>query len=198
MKTKTFFSFLFLIAVIFSCSKDKDDNSENESPRKLGQVGNEWKAELPGGGQLSSKVIANNNGIIDLQVYYNNIYDTLKVKLSDNSISDFVYSDGDESKPFTLVKFDAQVGDIHTFTSGKFQVEREVFERETYEIPALAKEVETIGVAENFPPDFETVLYGYTIIAVYWYISPVYGLVCIELLTSDYEWLIFEFTDINL
>ena len=122
----------------------------------------------------------------------------MKGRLTDNSISDFYYSEGDESKPFTLVEFDAEVGDIYLYNLGKSQIEREVFERKNYFIPVLDKEVETIGVAEYIPEGVFPELFGYNFQIVYWYISPIYGLVCVELLTDEGELIMIEFTSIDL
>lgn len=40
----------------------------------------------------------------------------LKGKITDEGIQDFVHSQGDESKPFTLIKYNASVGDKWEFT----------------------------------------------------------------------------------
>ena len=207
MKTKTLLTLLILLSFCFSCSKDKEDNTSNESPREFGQTGNEWKADFPDGqSKISAKVVSNNNGIINLEVNIDGqflIYKikgtiTIKGRVTDNSISDFYYSEGDESKPFTLVEFDAEVGDIYLYNLGKSQIEREVFERKNYFIPVLDKEVETIGVAEYIPEGVFPELFGYNFQIVYWYISPIYGLVCVELLTDEGELIMIEFTSIDL
>ena len=207
MKTKTVLAFLILLSFCISCSTDKDDNTTTETPRKFGQVGNEWKADFPDGlSTISAKIVSNTNGIVNMEINFDGqvlIYKikgtiTIKGRLNDNSISDFYYSKGDESKPFTLVEFDAEVGDKYFFNLGKTQIEREVIERKKYHISALGKEVETIGVAEYIPEGVFPELFGYNFQIVYWYISPVYGLVCVELLTDEGELIVIEFTSIDI
>jgi len=207
MKTKTFLTFLVLLSFCISCSTDEDENTTNETPRKFGQAGNEWKGNFPDGlSTISAKVISNTNGIINMEINFDGqflIYKiegtvTIKGRLTDNSISDFYYSEGDESKPFTLVEFDAEVGDKYFYNLGETQIEREVIGRESYHISALNKEVETIGVAEYIPEGVFPELMGYNFQIVYWYISPIYGLVCVELLTDEDELIVIEFTSIDL
>ena len=198
---------MILLTLCLNCSTDKDDNTTTETPRKFGQVGNEWKGNFPDGlSTISAKVVSNTNGIINMEVNIDGqflIYKiegtvTIKGRLTDNSISDFYYSEGDESKPFTLVEFDAEVGDKYFYNLGETQIEREVFERESYHIPALGKEVETIGIAEYIPEGVFPELFGYNFQIVYWYISPIYGLVCVELLTDEDELIVIEFISIDL
>ncbi|MBN1339565.1 MAG: hypothetical protein JXA03_09585 [Bacteroidales bacterium] len=200
MKKKNLFLLLIVLAVINSCSKNDDDDSGNNNPpatAKLGDVGNEWKAKF-NNQEITARIVDNNNGILSLAITTGKDTDTIKAQLTGNSISEFVHSYGDIEKPFTLVEFDAKVGDIYTFEMGGLWFERQVTERETYHINCLGQNLETIGVYEEIPYGINVQLFGITIRSIVWYFHPTYGLVCVEIYTEQGEYFEIEFISIKL
>ena len=188
MKAKLFLvMFISFLIILTTCKKD--DNNEDTSPdtMSLAKVGNKYTTNLPwGGGQVNGEIISSDNGVIEIQVNYNRATTIVKGKVTENSLIDFVYSFGDENKPFTLVNFDAKAGDMYTFSFGNLQIVREVTEvNSVYYIPALGKDVTTICVVESIPYGLDITIGGKIIRTVFWYFSPIYGLVCIEVITDD-------------
>lgn len=78
-----------------------------------------------------------------------------KGKITENGIQDFLFSGGDESKPFTLVKYDAKVGDKYKFTTEEgVEIVREVTEKsneDTYPLGFLYIKVMTIEQNSDDP-----------------------------------------------
>ena len=165
----------------------------------LGKPGNIWTGSFPGGQPMSAEVISFNNGVVSLKVNIQRENIELKLLITENSISDFVYSMGNESKPFTLVRFDGKVGDTYRFFFGEHEVVRQIVETgHAYDVPCLGKKVEVIGVAEYIPYGLYPKINGYTARIIYWWISPEYGLTCIEIDTDEGEFLYFKMDEIIL
>lgn len=200
MKKKKLCFLLLSLAIVLSCSKNDDDDSGKNNPpatAKLGDVGNQWKAKF-NNQEITARVVENNNGILSLAVTMGKDTDTIKAQLNSNSISEFVHSNGNTEKPFTMVEFDAKVGDTYIFESPPFYFERYVSERETYHINCLGQSLETIGVYEQIPYGINVQLFGITIRTIVWYFHPVYGLVCVEVYTEQGEYFEIEFISIEL
>lgn len=148
---------------------------------------------------MSAEVISFDNGVLTLKVNIQREEIELKLLITENSISDFAYSLGDESRPFTLVKFDGKVGDTYRFMFGNLEAVRQIVETgQSYDIPCLGKKVEVIGVAEYIPYGLYPKINGYTACIIYWWISPEYGLSCIEIDADEGEFLYFEMDEIKL
>ena len=193
-------SFILLIFVIVAgCSKSDDDSGNNDQTQqsKLGDVGNEWKAMF-NNQEITARVVGSNNGILSLAVTMGKATDTVKMQLTGNSIREFIHSDGDISKPFTMVEFDAEVGDVYTFEHMGYSFNREVIEKEIYHIDCLNANLATIGVYEEIPYGINVQLFGYTIRSICWYFHPTYGLVCVEVYTEQGEYFEIEFISIKL
>jgi len=188
MKAKIFLVLFVSFSIILTTCK-KDDNNEDDVPdtMSLAKVGNKYSTILPwGGGQVNGEILSSDNGVIEIRVNYNRATAIVKAKVTENSFIDFVYSFGDENKPFTLVNFDAKAGDIYTFSFGNLQIVREVTEvNSVYYITALGKDVSTICVMESIPYGLNITIGGKVIRTVFWYFSPIYGLVCIEVITDE-------------
>jgi len=201
MKAKLFVVLIVSFSLILSTCK-KDDKNEDTAPDTmlLAKVGNKYSTNLPwGGGQVNGEIISSDNGIIEIRVDYNRATATVKGKVTENSLIDFVYSFGDESKPFTLVNFDAKAGDMYTFTFGNLQIVREVTEvNSVYYIPALGKDVSTICVMESIPYGLDITIGGKVIRTVFWYFSQIYGLVCIEVITDDGDYFEIKLSSIEI
>ena len=201
MKTKLIsLLFLSIILLISNCKKDNKNDAQLTTAERLGKVGNTWNATFPNGGKMSAQISENNNGIVTLDLSFNREEYKLMLKVTDNSISDLVYSNGDVSKPYTLIEKDAKVGDHYTYKINDYVFgEREVIEVGTsYHINCLGKKIPTVGIAEYIPCGFEPTIFGYTITVLWWYISWEYGVVCIGVSTSDGDYFELEFNLISV
>jgi hypothetical protein len=123
---------------------------------------------------------------------------TLKFGLIGNEVVDYFYSQGNTSKPFTMVKFDAEVGDSYSTTINGITHQREVIEKATYNVPALNKDLEMIGVYEMVPYEIPSTFFGFTVRDIYWYWHPDYGLVCVEFYTDQGDFVKVVFVDIEV
>lgn len=79
----------------------------------------------------------------------------LKLKITSEGIQDFVHSGGDESKPFTIMKYSAKIGDKYEFTTKDGEkITRTVTKVHTTEDWSLGFiEVKTMRVEQETPND---------------------------------------------
>ncbi len=201
MKTKKLLSFLLILFFLTGCNNKSDDETNNPSnlPGEFGAIGNAWSVKVDGNYDLSTQIIAKEDDIYTLEVSYAKIITkSLKFGLNGNEVVDYVYSQGDLAKPFTMVKFDAEVGDVYSAYFGENYHYREVVEIETYNVPCLGKDLEMIGVYEEIPPGIPNVYFGLTITSIVWYWHPDYGLVCVDFYTDDGGFHEVDFVNIDL
>jgi|GEM_PF-884543 len=197
MKTIILLIFTLLLSAATGCKKKSDDRS-NPSVN-LGAVGNSWTVKVQGTTDISAELTASEGSMRTVQVSWAKVFSkTVKFGLTTNEVIDYVYSDGDVEQPFTMVKFDAKVGDIYSTTIDGIIHTREVIEKKTYNIPALGKDLETIGVNEIIPVEIPSTFFGYTIRQIIWYWNPVYGLVCVDVYTDQGEYFTVDFITINV
>jgi hypothetical protein len=87
----------------------------------------------------------------------------LKGKITSEGIQDFVYSKGDESKPFTLIKYNAKVGDKYTFTDNEGKIyTREVTYKSSdddYELGFIYIKVFKIEETQPDDPMIDKIIY---------------------------------------
>ena len=200
MKTFKIFSYFLVLMFIVGCSnKDEDNPTQDNTSGVLGVLGNSWDVKVAGEFDLNTKITGKEGNVYTLEVSYAKVISkTLKFGYTGNEVVDYVYSQGDTDKPFTMVKFDADVGDVYTSViNGKYHY-RQVVEIETYNVPCLGKNLEMIGVYEEIPPGIPNVYFGLTITSIVWYWHPDYGLVCVEFFTADGNHYEVEFVQIDL
>ncbi|HNQ36604.1 MAG: hypothetical protein KA780_10050 [Prolixibacteraceae bacterium] len=151
---KTIFSLLtiFSLGLLLSCDKDTGLEDVTDPDATLGKVGNYWNLKSTGYANSKITISSNTNGEVVGSYTFNGKTYTLEGKITENGIYDFVYSNGDKSKPFTLVKFDARVGDKWEYKVGNQTVVRKVVhkstEDDTFYGPMIIK---TIDVEETIP-----------------------------------------------
>lgn len=151
---KTIFSLLtiFSLGLLLSCDKDTGLEDVTDPDATLGKVGNYWNLKSTGYANSKITISSNTNGEVVGSYTFNGKTYTLEGKITENGIYDFVYSNGDKSKPFTLVKFDAKVGDKWEYKVGNQTVVRKVVhkstEDDTFYGPMIIK---TIDVEETIP-----------------------------------------------
>lgn len=115
--------------MIASCSLFEDDAIDPE--KTLAREGNSWTASATGMPAATITVNKNDKGIARASLTYDGQTYELKAKVTETQIYDFVYSDGDESKPFLLCDFDAEKGDKWEYNIGNQKVTREVTHKST-------------------------------------------------------------------
>jgi hypothetical protein len=136
-------SYLFVSCSLLDNSSDTEGPNElsGNTNLELTKVGNEYGVFITVGSENlelidSVYIVKNDNGIVTVKVFIEtknhplnvlipdnlkdnegNVNTELKFKVTDRGIQDFYYSNNDLSKPFTIVKYDAKVGDKYEFTT---------------------------------------------------------------------------------
>jgi len=153
MKLKFLALLMLLSMVVFNgCDLLKGEDEVTDPAKTMGKVGNYW--DLQSTGYTASKITidSNTDGNVVASYIYNGKTYQLQGKVTDKGIYDYVYSNGDKNKPFTLVKFDAKVGDQWEFKVGTQTVVRKVThvstDNDTYYGMLMIK---TIDVEETIP-----------------------------------------------
>lgn len=191
---------MLALIFVYSCKKNSDDSSNNPPVQGvLGDVGNSWKIQVNGANDVSAEIVSKENNIRTVEVTYAKLVTkTVKFGFNGNEVVDYAYSQGDTTKPFTMVKFDANIGDSYSAEINGNYHYRQVIEKQTYFIDALNKEVETIGVYETIPEGIPSTFFGLTIRTIIWYWHPVYGLVCADVYLDDGSYIEVNFITIDL
>ena len=200
MKKKNIIITILTLTVLTGCSDKNEDEVNNRSGSpKLGEVGNSWVLKIDNTYDLNAEIIAKEGNVRTVEVSYAKlVVKTVKFGFTGNEVVDYAYSKGDLSRPFTMVKFDAKVGDIYSTEIDGIYHSREVIEKTTYHIPALNKDLETIGVYEWIPEEIPSQFFGITIRSITWYWHPSYGLVCVDVYTDQGEYIKIVFVQIDL
>ncbi len=129
-----------------------EDNDEIDVESTIGQVGNYWRMYLDDNDGVDVTITENNGSDFVASFNYDGAIRTLEGKITSNGIYDYVYSNGDKSKPFTMVKFDANVGDVWEYNVGDQSVVREVVRKSTTDdVEYGFYYVKTIDVEETIP-----------------------------------------------
>jgi hypothetical protein len=177
--------FLALFFAFFLGCKDDDEDTPDDQTGTFGDVGDTWTAKFDDTHDIRGEIIANDNGLITIEVNLGGDIYTIKARLSSDKVEDFIHSNNDLTKPMTMVEWDCQVGDVYTFNIGDLYFARHIIEIEEYHVPALGKSLEMIGVYEYIPDALNFNLFGWTVREISWYWHQTYGLVCIDIWMSD-------------
>jgi hypothetical protein len=146
-------AFVMLLVGVSACEL-LDLNQEETNPEKtMGKVGNYWSGKATGFPTTSITILENNDGNVVASFPYNGKTYEVEGKITDNGFYDYVYSNGDQSKPFALVKFDANVGDKWEYKIGTQTVTREVVKKSTTDDTPYNGfwMIKTIDVLETVP-----------------------------------------------
>lgn len=156
MKTKNHYYpllLIFLIMSISACDWINTEKEETDPSKTLGKVGNYWKGYAEGYPNATITIQENNDGNVVASFPFNGETFEVEGKITDNGFSDYVYSGGDKTKPFVLVKFDAKVGDKWEYKIGNQTITREVVKKSTTDdTPYGFWNIKTIDVLETIPP----------------------------------------------
>ncbi len=143
---------LFSLAILFSCEKDPGMENVSDPDKTLGKVGNYWNLKSTGYPNSKITIESNSNGVVIGSYTFNGKTYTLEGKITEDGIYDYVYSNGDKNKPFTMVRFDAKVGDKWEFKVGNQTVVRKVVHKSTEDDTFYGwLMIKTIDVEETIP-----------------------------------------------
>lgn len=150
---KTYFLALTILTaglLVFACSLL---DPENTNPDKtLGKPGNYWAVSAPGYKETDVKIEQNKGGDVVVSFTFDGKTHRVEGKITDKGAYDYVYSSGNKKKPFTLVKFDAKVGDTWEYNVGDKKVVRKVVHKSTEDDYSYAFwNIKTIDVEETIP-----------------------------------------------
>ena len=138
---------VMLIMVAVACEKDEFDVTDT-----FGEVGNYWGIYADNIDLGDVTITDNNGGDFVASFNYDGAIRTIEGKITSDGVYDYVYSNGDKNKPFTLVKFDANVGDEWVYNVGDKRVVREVVRKSTTDdVEYGFYLVKTIDVEETIP-----------------------------------------------
>ncbi len=150
-----------MVGIFYSCDLLNlgDDNKitgSTDPSETLGVVGNWWKAKATGYSDATLLVTDNKDGLVTASLSYNGKTFEYQATVTTDGIFDYVYSNGDTKKPFTLVRFDAKVGDKWEYKVGSKKVVREVVRKSTEDdVQYGFFLVKTIDVEETIPEGVE-------------------------------------------
>jgi len=198
-RMKKFNLFIGLCLLLFLCSecKKEEENKDTETPKTFASIGNSWDVNINGINSLSAEVVSVEESVYTLNISFGKLSSQeLKFGYNGKEVVDYVYGRGDNSKSFIMVKFDAELGDKYAATINGIYHEREVVELQKYHIPALGKDLHTIGVYEWIPYEIPSQYFGYTVREIMWYWHESYGLVCVDFWTEEGEFIEVHFVDI--
>lgn len=152
MKNLTKLCAFFCAIVLTFSTCDLLNNEVTDPEQTMGKVGNYWSAGASGYDNGEITIDENNDGNVVATLVFEGSNYEVEGKITDNGIYDYVYSNGDKKKPFTLVKFDAKVGDKWEFNVGNKKVVREVVRKSTDDDTEYGFWlVKTIDVEETIP-----------------------------------------------
>ncbi len=186
MNTRAFFSIIAAAAIcMHSCSLfDEDESTDPE--QTLGKPGYVWYGSAEGYPEASLEITENIDGVVTATLNFDDNNYTLKGKITDTSISDYVYSNGDVSKPFTLVRFDAAVGDRWEYNVGNKKVVREVVRKSTEDdVPYAFWLVKTIDVEETIPAGIQVMGYPAGARKIHWRLNHRFGIISADVTLDD-------------
>lgn len=175
---------LLLASFLFTTCSKKENDGDTTTATTLANVGNTWSGSI-GGNAMTVTITANDNGVATATINIFQTTYTVRGKATTGEIVDYIYSEGDTECPFTLVKFDAKIGDQYIFNKGPLVVTRTVKQKdvEIY-VEALGLYIKCFVVEEIVPEGL--LLLGQDVVGskiTYW-INHRYGIVYAELLTT--------------
>jgi hypothetical protein len=170
-----------------SCDQIKDLVNPDINPDEtVAKEGNTWSGSASGFPEATITVDQNTKGIATFNLRYNNQDYAVTGKISKTKIEDFVYSGGDASKGFTLVDFDAKVGDKWEYAIGTEKVTREVtYKSTTDDFYALGLLLKVTQVEETIPEGVTVMGYPAQAKKILWTFNHKYGWVGAEVTKTD-------------
>jgi len=165
-----------------------DFNKEETDPEKtIGKPGNYWVASASGYENATITINDNDDGNVVASLQYNGNAYNVEGKITTEGIYDYVYSNGDKKKPFTLVKFDAEVGDKWEYNVGSQKVVRTVVRKSTEDDTPYNGFwlIKTIDVEEVIPSGVEIEGKATEIKKILWKFNHKFGFVSATITKTD-------------
>lgn len=175
---------LFMIS---SCDLVNDLTDQDINPDEtIAKEGNTWSGTATGFPEASITVTQNEKGIATFTLKYNGQDYFVNGKISKTKIEDFVYSGGDANKSFTLVDFDAKVGDKWEYAIGTQKVVRQVtYKSTTDDFYAMGLMIKVIQVEETIPEGISVMGYAAQAKKILWTFNHKFGWVGAEVTKTD-------------
>jgi hypothetical protein len=173
--------------MVSSCDLINDLTEQDINPDEtVAKEGNTWSATANGYPNSTITVSQNEKGIATFTLKYNGQDYFVNGKISKTKIEDFVYSGGDASKSFTLVDFDAKVGDKWEYAIGTQKVVRQVtYKSTTDDFYAMGLMIKVIQVEETIPEGVTVLGYPAQAKKILWTFNHKFGWVGAEVTKTD-------------
>ena len=185
-------NFLFMLMgtamfMLSSCDLINSLTEKDINPDEtVAKEGNTWSGGANGFPEASITVEQNTKGIATFKLNYNGQDYAVTGKISKTKIEDYVYSGGDESKGFTLVDFDAKVGDKWEYAIGTQKVTRTVtYKSTTDDFYALGMLIKVTQVEEVIPDGVSVMGYPAQAKKILWSFNHKFGWVGAEVTKTD-------------
>jgi len=194
---------IILIGLLFvsSCDLIDEITDANINPDEtVAKEGNTWEASATGYPGVKATISQNEKGYAKISVEYDGKDYFVTGKVSKTKIEDFVYSSGDEDKPFTLCDFDAGVGTKWEYTVGTQKVAREVTHKSTSDdtyAPGLGLMVKVSKVTETIPDGLTIMGYPAEAKQIIWTFNHKFGFISAEVQKKDNSWVTVNMTSTN-
>jgi hypothetical protein len=181
MNNKLMISVLTVLLVgfiVWACDSIKDEVNPAETVAK---VGNTWTAKATDYPAGKLDILQNEKGMVSAKLAFNGQTYTLKGKVSKEEITDFVYSNGDEAKPFILARFDAKPGDKYEYNIGNQKITRTVLANpEEVTSWGIGLIVKCVVVEEVVPPGIQVLGKNVGVKKIKWYLNHRFGFIAAE------------------
>lgn len=191
---------LMLIGTISACDLLDSNKEETDPDKTMGKVGNYWEASVPGLGSATVTIDGNEDGDVIASFPYQGKTYQIEGKITDNGFYDYVYSNGDKDKPFTLVKFDANVGDKWEYKIGNQTVTREVVKKSTTDDTSYHGfwMIKTIDVLETVPAGVQVRGGVSQVKTILWKFNHKFGFIAAEVTKTDNSKVTVSQSDTNV
>ncbi len=191
---------LMLIGTISACDLLDSNKEETDPDKTMGKVGNYWEASVPGLGSATVTIDGNDDGDVIASFPYQGKTYQIEGKITDNGFYDYVYSNGDKDKPFTLVKFDANVGDKWEYKIGNQTVTREVVKKSTTDDTSYHGfwMIKTIDVLETVPAGVQVRGGVSQVKTILWKFNHKFGFIAAEVTKTDNSKVTVSQSDTNV
>ena len=179
-----------------SCKKKSDDTTNTPTVSTLAVVGTNWTSGSLG--TLTFSQVSGSDVIVNCTYMGSSM--AVSGNLTADGFSDYFYSSGDKSKPYTLVNFNDVVGTQYKFNVGSSQVVRTVIAKSTTDdtyVSALGLYIKTSKVKEDVPSGLTVNGKLTKTKTIYWTINHKFGVVYAEVVQSDGTTLEFPLTSTN-
>ncbi|MEI6883529.1 MAG: hypothetical protein WCO02_03520 [Bacteroidota bacterium] len=182
---RTFILVMILTAIVVSsCSKKSDDTTTGPTSSTLAKVGTTWGSN--GDGTITVTQVSGSDVIINATSGGTTL--AIGGSMTTTGFADYFYSNGDKSKPFTLVNFSDAVGTQYKFNIGSSQVVRTIVSVSTTNdlyVPALQMSVKASVVQEDVPAGLTVNGKITKTRTIYWALNHKFGVVFARVYFTD-------------